>query len=87
MAAVVCDLTDVKVGAKQQYICTLLNLHNREIIGFSSDKNKDAELVQVAFASVKQNLFQIQMFHTDRDKEFDNQLIERLLQTLILNVR
>jgi len=79
MAAVVSDLTYVRVGQKWQYICILLDLHNREIIGFSSGERKDAKLVRSAFASVKINLFNIQVFHTDRGSEFDNSLIDELL--------
>ena len=85
LAAVVSDLTYVRVGAKWQYVCILLDLHNREIIGFSSGANKDAALVHSAFASVNINLTQIQMFHTDRGSEFDNTLIDRLLETFHIN--
>ena len=81
LAAVVGDLTYVRVGAKWHYICILLDLHNREIIGFSSGAHKDAALVYTAFASVKVNLARIQMFHTDRGCEFDNLLIDELLET------
>ena len=85
LAAVVSDLTYVRVGQKWQYICILLDLHNREIIGYSSGKHKDAQLVQTAFAKVKSNLSQIQMFHTDRGSEFDNELIDDLLDTFGIN--
>ena len=79
LAAVVSDLTYVRVGQKWQYVCILLDLHNREIIGFSSGAHKDAHLVRAAFAKVKVHLSQIQMFHTDRGSEFDNALIDELL--------
>ena len=79
LAAVVSDLTYVRVGQKWQYACILLDLHNREIIGYSSGTQKDAALVRAAFAKVKVNLAQIQMFHTDRGSEFDNALIDDLL--------
>lgn len=85
LAAVVSDLTYVRVGQKWQYICILLDLFNREIIGYSSGEHKDAELVQAAFAKVKVNLERIQMFHTDRGSEFDNDLIDRLLDTFHIN--
>ena len=78
-ACVVSDLTYVRVGERWSYICLLLDLGAREIIGFSADKHKDAELVKKAFASVKGNLLNIQMFHTDRGSEFDNILIDDLL--------
>lgn len=85
LAAVVSDLTYVRVGQKWQYICILLDLHNREIIGYSSGAHKDAHLVHSAFAKVKVNLAQIQMFHTDRGSEFDNVLIDELLDTFRIN--
>jgi transposase InsO family protein len=85
LAAVVSDLTYVQVGQKWQYVCILLDLHNREIIGYSSGANKDAHLVQAAFAKVKVNLAQIQMFHTDRGSEFDNALIDEILETFGIN--
>jgi transposase InsO family protein len=76
LCAVVSDLTYVRVGSKWAYVCILLDLHNREIIGYSSGGRRDAALVRSAFASVKTNLAKIQMFHTDRGSEFDNILID-----------
>lgn len=85
LAAVVSDLTYVRVGQKWQYVCILLDLHNREIIGYSSGAHKNAELVCAAFAKVKVNLAQIQMFHNDRGSEFDNALIDEILDTFNIN--
>jgi len=81
MAAVVSDLTYVRVGDKWGYVCILVDLHNREIIGYSAGDKRDAALVRSAFATVKTNLYQIQMFHTDRGREFDNRLIDEMLTT------
>ena len=78
-AAVVSDLTYVRVGQKWQYVCILLDLHNREIIGYSSGTHKDAALVRAAFVRVNGNLSHIQMFHTDRGCEFDNAFIDEIL--------
>jgi putative transposase len=50
------------------------------IIGYSAGAHKDAELVHEAFASVKGNLFEIQIFHTDRGSEFDSMLMDELLE-------
>jgi len=85
LAAVVSDLTYVRVGQKWQYVCILLDLHNREIIGYSSGTHKDAELVRAAFVKVNVNLSQIQMFHTDRGSEFDNALIDEILDAFNIN--
>ena len=37
--------------------------------------------VHQAFASVKGNLFEIQIFHTDRGSEFDNMLVDEILES------
>ena len=81
LTAVVSDLTYIRVGAKWNYICILLDLYNRKIIGFSVGERKDAALVSRAFASVPCDLSQIKLFHTDRGREFKNEQIEALLHT------
>lgn len=60
---------------------TSLTNADREIIGFSAGRNKDANLVVKAFASVKTNLNNIQVFHTDRGNEFKNKTIDETLET------
>ena len=52
---VVSDLTYVRVGSDWNYICILLDLYNREIVGYSCGKHKDAKLVYDAFAKIKTN--------------------------------
>lgn len=78
---VVSDLTYVKVQNSWHYICLFVDLFNREIIGSSVGRNKNAMLVSQAFASVKGDLRQIQWFHTDRGNEFKNKLIDDTLAT------
>lgn len=78
---VVSDLTYVRVGMSWNYICVLVDLFNREIIGYSAGRNKDAILVSKAFTKVKTNLSQIKIFHTDRGNEFKNKLIDETLDT------
>lgn len=78
-SCVVSDLTYVHVGRKWAYICLLLDLGAREIIGFSSGGRKDAVLIRKAFSTVKTNLLEMQMFHTDQGSEYDNQLIDDIL--------
>ena len=80
-AAIVSDLTYIRVGGLWNYICILLDLYNREIIGYSVGKNKDAQLVYEAFASISTPLSTLELFHTDRGSEFDNKLIEEVMQT------
>ena len=80
-AAVVSDLTYVRVNYKWNYTCLLVDLFNREIIGFSAGTHKNAELVFDAFATVHADLHRIQLFHTDRGREFDNHIIDEVLNT------
>lgn len=77
---VISDLTYVRVGTHWNYICVLVDLYNREIIGYSAGEHKTAELVKEAFQSVEGNLWDIRLFHTDRGNEFKNQTIEELLE-------
>jgi transposase InsO family protein len=78
---VVSDLTYVKVQHQWHYICILVDLFNREIIGHSAGPNKDAALISRAFATVQGDLRQIQWFHTDRGREFKNEKMDELLET------
>lgn len=79
LEVVVSDLTYVKVAGKWNYICILLDLCNRKIIGSAVGKNKEATIVKTAFFSVKTDLRRIKFFHTDRGSEFKNKMIEGIL--------
>lgn len=81
LEAVVSDLTYVRVANKWHYICLLVDLFNREMIGYSCGSSKDAALVYRAFASVKGDFRQIQLFHTDRGSEFTNRTIGDVIRT------
>lgn len=81
LAVVVSDLTYVRVNQKWNYVCLILDLFNREIIGHSVGANKDAPLVSRAISSVKTNLNKISLFHTDRGNEFKNKIIDETLET------
>ncbi len=78
---VVSDLTYVNIKGSWNYICVILDLYNREIIGFSAGKKKDAKLVYNAFGKINRPLDNINIFHTDRGSEFKNIIIENLLKT------
>ena len=79
LEACVSDLTYVKVGNEWNYICSIIDLHNREIIGYSVGKKKSAQLVKEAIYSIRYPLNRIKIFHTDRGLEFDNKSIDKIL--------
>lgn len=81
LEVVVSDLTYVRVAGNWNYVCFILDLYNREIIGYSAGRHKDASLVYQAFASIQYRLDEISIFHTDRGNEFKNQVIDGLMET------
>ncbi|PKE33738.1 IS3 family transposase [Macrococcoides caseolyticum] len=81
LEVLVSDLTYVKVVGTWHYICLFIDLFNREIVGYSAGKNKDANLVTKAISKTSHSLEHIKLFHTDRGKEFDNKLIDEVLKT------
>jgi transposase InsO family protein len=74
------DLTYVRAGGAWCYVCLLVDLYNREIVGHAAGARKDAGLVMAAFATVAFPLFDIKVFHTDRGSEFDNAAIDEMLE-------
>jgi len=50
-------------------VCLITDLHNREILGYSAGPYKTADLVHKAFSTIKYNLRDIQIFHTDYTEE------------------
>lgn len=84
LEAISTDLTYVRVGTTWCYVCFIIDLFNREIIGHSCGPNKDAALVKRAFQTVFHPLTEVKIFHTDRGKEFDNKLIDTILKTFAI---
>lgn len=81
LEVIVSDLTYVRVNKKWSYICVLLDLYNREIIGFSVGPKKDANLVYQAFLNCKYPLSEIKIFYTDKGNEFKNKTIDEVIST------
>lgn len=79
MEVVVSDVTYVKVAGKWNYVCVLLDLSNRQIIGSAVGKTKGANLVKAAFFTVKTDFRKVKLFHTDRGLEFKNYIIEEFI--------
>src|SRR5699024_7708974 len=80
LSVVATDLTSVRVGKNWVYICLMIDLFNHQIIGHSCGNKKDAFLVKKAIQSIPYSLQEIELFHTDRGKEFDNKLIDTILE-------
>lgn len=74
------DLTYVRAGGSWCYVCLLVDLYNREIVGHSAGSSKGAKLVKAAFATLEFPISDIEVFHTDRGSEFDNAEIDLMLE-------
>jgi len=85
MKVIVSDLTYANVVGKWNYICLMLDLYNREIVGYAAGKHKDADLVRKAITTIKYDLNKIEIFHTDRGNEFKNVMYKMLENILYLN--
>lgn len=81
---VVSDLTYVRVAGEWNYVCLIVDLWNREIVGFAAGRNKTAELVYEAITTIPYNLNRINIFHTDRGNEFKNKLIDDVIKNFNL---
>jgi transposase InsO family protein len=84
-SVIVSDLTYVRVKDKWNYICVIIDLFNREIIGYRASSHKTPETGINAFSKISFNLQEIDLFHTDRGNEFKNYSIDLLLKTF--NIR
>lgn len=80
LEVLVTDLTYVRSGNRWAYVCLIIDLFNREIINLSVGWHNIADLVKEAIQSIPYVLNKVKMFHSDRGKEFDNQLIDELLE-------
>ena len=76
---VAADLTYVRAGARWCHVCLLVDLHDREIVGCSCGRRKDASLVKAALSNVEFPLTGIEVFHSDRGPEFRDAGIDALL--------
>ena len=77
---IVSDLTYVRVGGKWNYVCLLVDLHNREIVGHAASGGKDARLVKAAFATLGFPPADIDVLRANRGSEFANPGIDDLLE-------
>jgi len=69
----------VKVGGAWHYICLIVDVSAREIIGSAAGRNKDAKLVRKAIYRAEVDLRDIDIFHTDRGGEFKNEILDDII--------
>jgi transposase InsO family protein len=75
---IVSDLTYIRVGGRWCYLCVLLDLAHRMIVGSAVGVSKTAELVLSALYSTDFDLRTVKFFHSDRGSEFKNKFIDEV---------
>jgi transposase InsO family protein len=79
-AVVLSDLTFVRVCGKWCYLCAILDLFNREVIGWAIGTSKGEQLVIEAYHSIRADLRKIGIAHNDRGAEFTGRKIDELFR-------
>ena len=88
---IVSDLTYVRVGGKWNYVCLLVDLYNREIVGHAASGRKDSRLTKAAFVTLGFPLtdiddlletFDIRKSLSRKSDPYDNAAIEPANRTL-----
>lgn len=77
----VCDVTYIRVGKHWNYLCTVMDLHTRQIIGWHFSRTLDARLAKEALLMALQDHQPEKgaIFHTDRGSEFANKELKAVL--------
>jgi len=76
----VSDTTYVRIDGKWHYLCIMLDLCGRFLEGHATRASKGAELTREALWSIRGDLREIGIFHSDKGSEFLNKLIEKMLR-------
>lgn len=76
----VSDLTYVLVNGKWCYICTVVDLFNREVVAYSVGENKTTNLILDAFSTIKYDLRKTKYLHTDCGSEFKGSKLVAFLE-------
>ncbi len=76
----VSDLTYIQVKQQWMYLCIIVDLFNREIVGYSVGKQHDTDLVVTALYQIPKNLRHVGIFHSDRGGEFKGKRLKEVLE-------
>jgi putative transposase len=82
----VSDFTLVHYHEKRIYLCTVMDLWNREIVGLSVLTNHSLQLVLNAFLSALHNHPRPEIFHSDNGSEYDAKAFAQMLTELNIKI-
>ena len=78
----VSDITYFKVNTSWVYLCILLDLYSRKIVGYRVSRNASTNLVTTTFRNAYQERGRPKnlTFHSDRGKQYTSAALTQLLQ-------
>jgi transposase InsO family protein len=76
---IVSDVTYTFINGKWNYLCVMLDLCSRQILGYAVSEHRNSALVDKAFNSMEIDYSRIQIFHSDRGGEFMSKLLNSTL--------
>ena len=76
------DITYIRTNLGWVYLAVVMDLYNREILGYSVSQNIDAELVKRAMgnAIAKRGGLNGALFHSDRGSQYNSESFRRMLE-------
>lgn len=77
----VSDITYIKTRLGWYYLAAIIDLYNREVIGYSTSKNIDTELVKQAITNAIARYPEVQgtIFHSDRGSQYASAGVKTIL--------
>lgn len=78
----VSDITQFKIKDYWVYLCVILDVYSRRIVGYRISRNSNTHLVKATFKSAYQNRGEPHglTFHSDRGKQYSSKTFTSLLQ-------
>ena len=76
---IISDVTYTLINGKWNYLCVMVDLCSRQILGYAVSDRHDASLVEQAFMSMQIDFYKIKIFHTDRGGEFMSKHLQEQL--------
>lgn len=78
----VSDITTVHVNYQPYYLCTVLDLFSRKVVGYSVGNHQETSLIELAFNNaIDERKSEIGLiFHSDQDMQYTSYKFRRLLR-------
>ncbi len=80
------DLTDASTSSAMNYVCFIVDLWNKEIVGANISNKHNTKCVLNAIDSMKIPIDKYTMFHSDRGGEFASEILQNKLDDLNIQI-